>query len=59
MKAFYLILSSLACVVACSFLTSCGGCCTGQEAVPPLRPAPIFNAESAPTPYGQPVNYQK
>jgi hypothetical protein len=40
MKLFK-ILTLLAVAAGSSLITSCG-CCTGEEAVPPLRPLPYF-----------------
>ncbi len=46
----------LAVAAATNVLTSCGsGCCTGEEAVPPLRPLPNF----APIQDGGYVDYSK
>ena len=43
MKKILVLMVTIGCALGGSLLTSCtGGCCTGQEPVPPLRPAPVF-----------------
>ncbi len=50
-KTFISSLSLLALGLSALALTSCsGGCCTGEDPVPPLRPLPNF---------AQPVTYGK
>ena len=48
------IVTLLAVAAGSLTITSCGGCCTGEEEVPPLRPLPNFNGVNP----GQ-VNYSK
>lgn len=56
MKKLITLIALSASLAGVSLLTSCGGCCTGEELAPPLRPAPDFSSQSV-TP--APVIYQK
>ena len=47
MKKLSILFSAVGSLVAASVLTSCG-CCTGEEAPPALRPAPVFEPIEAP-----------